>query len=98
MAQQSKRVRSRIYWRQRGGERRAYADFRDYAEVGGGREALAPTGSTTATSDPVIAEVLVGRRLAELQERRRSGVVTGVTRQATLGDYVAHHLREKERA
>ncbi len=64
------KARSRIYWRERGGERRAYGDFRDYAEVGGGREALIPPGAPTATTDPVIAEVLVGHRLTELQERR----------------------------
>ncbi len=32
----------RIYWRDQGGVRRAYADFREYADVGGKREALVP--------------------------------------------------------
>ena len=36
------RQRDRVYWRERGGERRAYGDFRDYRDVGGGREALPP--------------------------------------------------------
>ena len=33
-----KKRRSRIYWRTRGGVRRAYGDFRDYADVGVGRK------------------------------------------------------------
>src|SRR5690349_7157661 len=36
--------KSRIYWRERGGTRRAYADLRDFADVGGGREALVAEG------------------------------------------------------
>jgi integrase len=93
-----RRKRSRIYWRERGGERRVYADFRDFADVGGGREALVPKGGTIATTDPVLADALVGKRLEELQERRRNKNILGRERQATLKDYAAHHLLQKSRA
>ena len=49
MGRQSKR--SRIYWRDRGGTNRAYADLRDYADAGGGREALVAPGEKLATAD-----------------------------------------------
>jgi hypothetical protein len=75
MAQQRKRTRGRIYWRERGGERRAYGDFRDFADVGGGREALKAKGAAAATTDMIVAEPLVAQRLADLQERRRRGSV-----------------------
>ena len=42
-----KRVGSHIFWR----NGRAYGDFRDYADVGGGREALAIPDSTWGTTD-----------------------------------------------
>ena len=45
--------RYRIYWREQGGSKRAYGDFRD---VGGKREGLIPPGETRATTDPVLAE------------------------------------------
>lgn len=50
------RRNGRIYWRDQGGERRAYADFRDYADVGGGREALTPKREKRATTDPDVAQ------------------------------------------
>lgn len=89
------KARSRIYWRERGGERRAYADFRD---MGGGREALIAEGDTRATTDPVIAETLVAARLAELQERKRDRVLTGIQERASLKTFVAHHLVQKAKA
>ncbi len=58
MGKQSAKARSRIYWRNQGSERSAYGDFRDFADVGGKREALIPRGAKTATGDPVIAEAL----------------------------------------
>lgn len=51
---------SRIFWK-RG---RAYADFRDFADVGGGREALMVPDDRYATTDPDMASVLAGQRLA----------------------------------
>ncbi len=88
----------RIYWRERGGERRAYGDFRDYRDVGGGREALIPPGEPQATSDSVVAEKLIADRLKELQERRRNRSLLGVERQANLAAYAEHHLIEKARS
>ena len=94
----SNRSKSRIYWRSRGDRRRAYGDFGDFADVGGGREALIPEGSRSATTDPVIAQTLVGERLTQLQERRRNKTLLGVDEQADLKDYASHHLVEKKRA
>ena len=97
-AQMPKRRRTRLYWRERGGEPRAWGDFRDFTDVGGGREALIPPGESHATTDPLIAEKLIGDRLSELQERRRNRVLLGVERSAALGPYASHHLVEKRRA
>src|SRR6266545_20138 len=60
-----------IYWRERGGTRRAYADLRDYADVGGGREALVAPGEKVATADETTAHVLLARRLEQLDATRR---------------------------
>lgn len=67
----SRKAKSRIYWRDQGGERRAYADFRD---MGGGREALIAPGEFRATTDRLIAEKLMGNRLSDLQEIGRAHV------------------------
>lgn len=48
-------VRGRIYWRSRHGRRVAYADFRDFADVGGKLEALIVPGERQATSDESTA-------------------------------------------
>ena len=88
----SRKAKSRIYWRNQGTERRAYADFRD---VGGTREALKVPGESRATNDPVIAEKLVADRLAQLAAEKQRGVLTGVKRRATLATFVAHHLVRK---
>lgn len=87
-----KRRRSRIYWRERGGERRAYADFRD---MGGTREALVAPGESRATTDAVIAEKLVADRLTELQAQKRNSVLLRTKRQAKLAPFVAEHLVKK---
>jgi integrase len=93
-----RRKGSRIYYRERGGETRAYADFRDYRDVGGDREALIPPGESLATTDSVIAEKLVADRLKELQEHRRNRSLLGVERQASLAAFAEHHLIEKARS
>ena len=41
----------RVKWRQQGGVSRGYGEFRDYADVGGGREALIAPGERLATTD-----------------------------------------------
>jgi len=87
--------KSRIYWRDQGTERRAYADFRD---VGGGREALIAPGDARATTDRLIAEKLVANRLSELQAEKRNGVLLGVKRKAKLGAFVAEHLVQKAKS
>ena len=65
--------KSRIYWR----NGRAWADFRDYADVGGRREPLKPIGSGMATKDPDVAAALLADRLAELEALRRGQVLGG---------------------
>ncbi len=92
----ARRKGDRLKWRGRGkGPRRAYGDFRDYADVGGEREALIPAGETLATTDEVIARKLLAERLVELERRRRDRTLLGIERIETLGDFAEHHLREK---
>jgi hypothetical protein len=45
---------------------RWYGDFRPYADVGGGQEALRPDGERYATKDHPVAKRLAKARLAEL--------------------------------
>jgi len=93
MVRQNKK--SRIYWRERGGTERAYADLRDYADVGGGREALVAAGEKLATADETTAQVLLARRLEQLDAARRGRALHGETRQVTLADFAASHLVAK---
>ena len=87
--------RPKIYWRDRGGVRRAYADLREYADVGGSREPLAAQGEKRATADPTIAQVLLARRLEELEGLRRGRVIHGLAGQAHLAEFVDQHLKAK---
>ena len=83
-------AKPKIYWRERGGgARRAYADLRDYADVGGGREALVPSGEKLATTDATTAQVLLARRLEQLDAARRGRTLHGETRHATLADFAS---------
>ena len=93
MGRQSKQ--SRIYWRERGGTRRAYADLRDYADVGGGREALVAEAEKLATADDTTAQVLLARWLKQLDGARRGRALHGETRQVTLADFAQSHLVAK---
>src|SRR6059036_611922 len=93
MGRQTKK--SRIYWRERGGTKRAYADLRDYADVGGGREAIVAPGEKLATPDETTAQVLLARRLEQLDAARRGRALHGETRQVTLADFAASHLVAK---
>jgi hypothetical protein len=70
----SERKKSRIYWRNQGGVQRAYGNFRD---VGGGREALIPEGETRATTDPVVADALVAKRLGNSRSRSATESYSG---------------------
>ena len=98
MTGRSRKHGNRVYWRNQGSHRRAYGDFRDFSDVGGGREALVPRGAKLATSDPVVAEALSVQRLAALQERRRNKTLLGVERQASLAEFASHHLVQKKKA
>lgn len=94
-----RRRTSRIRWRKRGkGPARAYGDFRDFQDVGGGEEALIPKDGKGATTDELVAQALVTRRLEELQERRRNKTVLGIERQAALKEFAARHLTAKAKS
>ena len=82
---------SRIYWRNQGGELRAYADFRDFHDMGGRREALVAPGENVATTDPREAEFLMARRLEELRAMRQGKHVERHEPMA-LADLVRVHL------
>lgn len=69
---------------------RYYADLRDFADVGGGQEALIPDGARCATKEYGEAELLLARRLAELDDLRRRGAG-----EARLESYMEHHLAAK---
>lgn len=90
--------KSRIYWRGRGSARRAYADFRDFSDAGGGREALIAGDEKLATSDPDIAQSLAAARLKELDTLRRGRALHGRGKATPLGAYAAEHLVKKAKA
>jgi len=87
--------RTRIYWRERGGTRRAYADLRDYGDVGGGREPLVAPGEKVATADATTAQVLLARRLERLDAIRRGRTLHGEAPPVTLADFARAHLVAK---
>jgi integrase len=89
---------ARIYWRDQGGVRRAYADLREYADVGGGREALIAVGEKLATTDPATAQVLLARRLEQLTAARQGRAIHGLAGSAGLSSFSAQHLIAKEEA
>jgi integrase len=96
-----KRKRIRLFWREQGGARRAYGDFRDYADAGGRREALFVPGETLATTDAEVAEVLAAKRLAELNKLRaqhQGRALHGLPRETTLSDFAREHLIAKAKA
>lgn len=93
-----RKKQGRLYTRVRGGEARYYADFRDFADVGGRQEALIAPGDRAATTDPVIAQKLLSDRLAELQALKRGKVLYGIERTARLAEYASYHLVEKARS
>ena len=87
----AKRRNSRIYWR--GG--RAWADFRDFADVGGRQEALVADGEPFATEDPDVAAKLVAERIEQLEGLRRQSGILGVKGGAQLAEYAGEHLIKK---
>ncbi len=89
---------SRLYWRTRSGSRRAYGDFRDYADVGGKLEPLIAAGETFATTDPDVALRLAMRRLDELEAVRKRRAITGKAQVVTLAAYARDYLVVKRRS
>jgi len=95
----AKRPRQRLYWRERGGEPRYYADLRDYADVGGGREALVAEGEKMATTDPDVAQHLLAERVQALDAKRRGRGLHGTdAKSAGLEAFAAAHLVAKAKA
>lgn len=80
-------VRQRLY--RRGKQKRYYIDLRD---LGGGREALKPPGKTYATADEVVALDLAGKRVADLEAKKRGEYFGGLKRTATLGAFAREWL------
>jgi hypothetical protein len=76
----------RLY--QRGGGR-WYADLRDH---GGGREAMIPVGEKQATLDRDVAVALLATRLKDLEQRRRTQQLQGLTRIVTVAEYCGEWL------
>lgn len=88
-------IGSRIYSRTRGeNDPRYYADFRDYADVGGGQEALCLKGCRYATTDEEKAEELAQARLDELKTKRKSRPIGPAAKRA-LGVIIPDHLNRK---
>ena len=83
---------TRLYWR----GSRAWADFRDFADVGGGQEALKADGEPFATDDPDVAAKLAGDRIEELEGLRRQSAILGVRGGAKIAKYASDHLVKKQ--
>jgi integrase len=82
----------------RGGERRAYGDFRDFRDVGGKREPLTAPGEKVATTNADLAAQLLGERLRHL-EAKRAGREPLINERdvVRLGAYAEEHLVQKAR-
>jgi integrase len=91
--------KSRIYWRDQGGARRAWFDGRDYRDVGGRLEPLVVLGEHFATTDSDVANQLAAARLTELEgARRRRAFQGGRVGGGTLSAFAREHLIAKKRA
>jgi hypothetical protein len=91
--------KSRIYWRDQGGDRQAYFDGRDYREVGGKLEPLMASGERLATTDPDVATRLASERLGELEAaRRRRAFHGGRAVETELAAFARFHLIAKKKA
>lgn len=76
---------------------RFYGDFRAYADVGGGQEALVPEGERYATKDHRIAKRLGKGRLAELRRLRKAGHADRDDDLRKLGSFVDYRLEQEAR-
>ncbi len=91
--------KSRVYWRDQGGARRAWFDGRDYREVGGRLEPLMAPGERFATTDPDVATRLAAQRLDELEAaRRRRAFHGGRAVETQLGAFARLHLIAKKKS
>jgi hypothetical protein len=61
--------KSRVYWREQGGERRAWFDGRDYRDVGGKLEPLVPAGGTVRDDRSRRRDPARGRTAAGARDR-----------------------------
>ena len=87
-----------MYWRAQGGERRAWADFRD---LGGKREPLKIPGEKRATTDPKLAEVLCAQRLAHVTRdlvKSQERAVHSLPPRAYLAKLVEEYLVARAKA
>ena len=90
MARGPRKQKKRLFWRKdRGGY---YGDFRDFKDVGGGKEALITSGDSTATTDMDVARELIAERVAVLKAARE-----GIEPKDDpfLSTYVQRHLELK---
>ncbi len=63
---------------------RFYADFRDYADVGGGRTALIPKGQRIATKNRDEASIIATEHLRRFDADRHGHAFGGITALTTL--------------
>jgi integrase len=77
------------------GDRGFRADFRAFADVQGGLEALIVPGERAATRDPVVAQRLAQERLDALVARREARRDGRVLEDPRLADYLDTHLTQK---
>lgn len=80
---------------------RWYGDFRRFADVGGGREALVPAGETLATADEDAAHALAEARYQALRRERAQRAdreKLGLPSPVGLHNFAAEHLVKKARA
>ena len=89
----SDRSRSVRVWRQ--ADRGYRADFRAFADVGGGLEAVTARGERRATCDPVLAQQLAQARLDELLTQRQAKREGRVVADPLFADYATDHLAAK---
>src|SRR5262245_25568113 len=90
----TRRKKQRVYWR----SGRAWGDFRDYADVGGGRERLVVEGEKLATTDQDVANLLVAAGVKDLDARLRGRALHGRAEGTPLAAYAADHLVKKAQA
>lgn len=89
-------TKARLYTRKRSKKAppRYYADFRDYSDVGGSLESLAPEDGRFATTCPEEAEQIAEARLDELK-KKRARMPKGSAAARILEKLIPDHLEMK---